>query len=174
VRPFASLPRVCPPERCRLHLPIGWKGMNGLRRRKMGEARAMGYGFVSYVASGTRLWADTRLGDNAIVQRGAVIEPFVRIGDGCCIYQRALIGHHAVLGDGCYVASDAVVGPGAEIGDGCVLGLGCTVAEGVRVGPGCFVGAGALVTGDAAGNGVYLGVPAQRQAIPADRLAVTG
>lgn len=174
VLPFDSLPGICPPDRCHLHLPIGWKEMNGLRRRQMVAARAMGYQFVSYVATGTRLWASTVLGANAIVQRGAVIEPFARIGDGCCIYQRAVIGLDAVLGDCCYVASDAVVGPGAEIGEGCVLGLGCTIAEGVKVGPGCFVGAGAVVTEDAAGNGVYLGIPARRQTTPADRLAATG
>lgn len=46
--------------------------------------------------------------------------------------------------------------------DGCWIGANSTILPGVTIGKGCVIAAGAVVTKDAAPNGIYAGVPAKR------------
>jgi sugar O-acyltransferase (sialic acid O-acetyltransferase NeuD family) len=172
VVPFEKLAALFPPEECGLHLPIGWKGMNSLRAKKLAQGRAMGYTIVSYVSARAYLWPDLRWGENCEIHQAVSIGPFVRIGENCLVFGSSVVGHHTVIGDHCYVAGRATVCGGAAIGEYCVLGASCTILDGVRIAPRCFIGAGALVNRDTQENGVYTGVPAKRGKLPADGLPI--
>lgn len=169
---FEALAQTFPPSACVLSLPMGWRGMNALRAEKMAQARALGYGFASYVSSRALVWPDLRIGENCMIHDGAIVQPFAHIGDNCVIRAGALVSHHAVVGDHCFIAARAVIAGGAAVGERCVLGLSSTIRDGRKVAPRCFVGAGAVVVADTEENGVYIGVPAKRQAQAADELAV--
>jgi sugar O-acyltransferase (sialic acid O-acetyltransferase NeuD family) len=170
VVPFENLGEAFPPDTCALSIPLGWRGMNGLRAGKMAEARSLGYGFVSYVSSRALVWRDLQIGENCMIHDGAIVQPFARIGDNSIIRSGALISHHAVIGDHCFIAAGAVIAGSVVVGERCVIGLNGTIRDGRKVAPRCFVGAGAVVVADTAENGVYIGVPAKRQAQPADQL----
>jgi sugar O-acyltransferase (sialic acid O-acetyltransferase NeuD family) len=169
---FEDLARVFPPERCVLSLPLGWRGMNGLRAEKFAQARALGYGFASYVSSRALVWPDLIIGDNCMILDGVIIQPNARIGDNCNIRAGALISHDAVISDHCFIAARAVIAGFATVGERCVLGLSSTIRDDRKVAPRCFIGAGAVVVADTEENGVYLGVPAKRQAQTVDQLAL--
>lgn len=172
VVPLDELPKAFPPDTCVLSLPTGWRGMNALRADKMAQARAMGYGFASYVSSRALVWPDLRIGENCMIHDDVIVQPFAYIGDNCVIRAGALISHHAVVGDHCFIAARAVIAGSAAIGERCVIGLNSTIRDGARVAPRCFIGAGAVVVADTEENGVYVGVPAKRQAQAADELSL--
>ena len=170
VVPFETLAETFSPAGCLLSLPIGWRGMNAMRAEKMARARAMGYRLASYVSSRALVWPDLQLGENGMINDGAIVQPFARIGANCNIQPGAMILHDAVIGDHCFVAAGSVIAGSAVIRERCVIGLNSTVRDGVRVAPRCFIGAGAVVVSDTEENGLYVGVPARRQSLPADRL----
>jgi sugar O-acyltransferase (sialic acid O-acetyltransferase NeuD family) len=167
---FENLASRFPPGSSLLSIPIGWRGMNALRRQRLEQARRMGYGFASYVSSRALVCPDLLVGENTMIHDGVIVQPFARIGSNCMLRAGSIVSHHAVIGDHCFVAAGAMVAGAATIGEACVLGLGCAVRDGVRVAPRCFLGAGAVVQSDTSENGVYTGSPARRRAQPADAL----
>jgi sugar O-acyltransferase (sialic acid O-acetyltransferase NeuD family) len=165
VVPFEELANTYPPESHAIHLPIGWKEMNGLRTRKLAEAKDKGYRSISYVSSRSVLWPDLRPVSHGQIHNSVNIGPFVELGENCLIYQQAVISHHTKLGDNCYLGPNAMILAGATVGDNCVLGAASRILSGVTIAPRCFIGAGAIVTKDTEYEGLYVGLPARRRSI---------
>jgi sugar O-acyltransferase (sialic acid O-acetyltransferase NeuD family) len=171
---FEDLAERYPPDRVALLIPLSYRHMNRLRTEKFAQAKARGYSCISYVSQRAIVWPDLKLGENCIIQAGANIQPFVEIGDNCMLMAGATIGHHSRLGDHCFLAAEAVLGGGTEIGAGCVIGINGTVRNAVRVASRCLVGAGAVVAADTEPDGIYVGVPARRQAHSVDEAEEAG
>jgi sugar O-acyltransferase (sialic acid O-acetyltransferase NeuD family) len=167
---FEELEAHFPPERAALLAPLGYRRMNAPRAEKFVAGKGKGYRFISYVSQRAIVWPDLQLGENCIIQAGTIVQPFVSIGDSCMLMMGASVGHHARIGDNCCLAAQAVLGGGVETGVGCVIGINSTVRNGIRVAPRCLIGAGAVVAADTEPNGVYVGVPARRQAKTVDEL----
>jgi len=168
--PFEDLEQHHPPEASVLLLALGGRGVNGLRAAKYEAARQRGYKCISYVSSRAIVWPNLQIGDNCIICDGVNVNPFVRIGNNCILRSGSLVSHHAVVGDHCFLAAGAIVAGSARVGERCFIGLNATIRDGIEVAARCFIGAGAVVTEDTEENGIYLGVPARRQAKPADQL----
>jgi len=168
--PFEDLEQHHPPEASVLLLALGGRGVNGLRAAKYEAALRRGYRCISYVSSRAMVWPNLRIGDNCIIFEGVNVNPFARIGNNCILRSGCLVSHHAVVGDHCFLAAGAIVAGSARVGERCFIGLNATIRNGIEVAARCFIGAGAVVTADTEENGVYLGVPARRQAKPADQL----
>jgi UDP-perosamine 4-acetyltransferase len=89
------------------------------------------------------------------------------------VHARAVIGENVILNTGAIVEHDTRVGahahiaPGAvlcgevRIGEGAFVGAGAVVIQGVSVGEGATVGAGAVVVGDVDPGEVVVGNPAR-------------
>lgn len=150
-----------PPDRYLMSVPLGWTGMNGLRRARYLAAREAGYRFASYVSSRAIVCADLQLGENCMIHDGAIVQPFVRIGDNCIVRSGAHISHHCSIGSHAFVAARAAIAGEVDIGECCVLGVNCTLRDGIELTDGCFVGAGAVVTRSALRPGLYVGAPAR-------------
>lgn len=162
VEAFETLAERLPPERFAMLVPLSYRELSRVRREKYLAAKALGYRFVTYVASGARVDASAELGENCYIDTGAIIQGFSRLGDNCVVRAGAIVGHDVVLGCHCFVSSGAVIGGGTTIGDGCVVALNSTVLNGLKVADACMIGAGAVLTADAGESGTYLGVPARR------------
>lgn len=165
---FEEVARHFSPSAFGMIVPVGFSHLNGLRKAKHESGKSLGYRFISYVSSKSVTWPDLTMGENSMIFEAAIVQPFARIGAGVILRAGVSIGHHCVIGDYCFVASGAVVGGRARIGSQCFLGLNSTIRDGVSVAPRCVIGAGAVVTEDTNEDGVYVGVPAKRTAIPAD------
>lgn len=170
VVPFEKLEQYYPPNRVAMLVSLGARNINGLRANRYHAAKARGYSFISYVSSRAIVWPDLRIGENCMIFDGATINPFVVIGNDCILSSGSAVAHHTVLEDHCFLATNAVVAGGVKIGERCFLGLNSTIRDSVRVALRCFIAAGAVVIADTTENGVYMGVPARRQDIPADQL----
>jgi sugar O-acyltransferase (sialic acid O-acetyltransferase NeuD family) len=159
---FEELEARFPPGDCRLLIPMGYQGVNGVRRDRYESGKARGYSFASYVSSRASVWPDLVLGENVLIYENAVVQPFCRIGSNCIIRSSAHLSHHCELADHVFVAPAAATGGAVWIGEQAVIGVGAVLRDRLRVAPRCFIGAGAVVIEDTASDAVYVGNPARR------------
>lgn len=169
VHAFEDLEQHFSPNDARMLVPIGFSGLNRLRMDRYHQAKERGYRFISYVSSRASIWPDLTVGDNCLISDHASIQPFAEIGDNVVVRTGALVSHHARISDHCFIAAHAVVAGNTSIGERCVVGLNSTVRDGVSVAERCIVAAGAVITKNTDPGGVYLGVPAKRSRVPAEK-----
>lgn len=119
----------------------------------------------AYLAPGSTLVGDVRLGERASVWFGAVLRAdgdAIEVGaesnvqDGCVLHTdpghpvrlgaRVTVGHRAVV-HGAVVEDESLVGMGSVLLNGCVIGRGSMVAAGAVVLEGTVVPPGSLVAG---------------------------
>lgn len=162
VRPFEELSAHFPPDRFSLLLSLGPHGTNRLRRDRYLSAKALGYGFASYVSSRAITWPDLVVGEGSMVSEGTVVQPFARIGSNSLVRSSVHVSHHVRIGDHCFIAAGACFGGLAVVEDRCFVGLNATIRDGVRLAEGSFIAAGAVVAADTEPDGLYVGVPARR------------
>lgn len=153
---FARITESHPPEKYDMFVALGYQDLNGLRARKCGEARALGYTLPSYVHPQSGLPEDCELGDNCFIMNSVLVHPRVRLGNNVFLWSGAMIGHHSVVGDNCWLTSCCNVSGVVTLGKNCFLAVNSTIGHSVRVGDDCFIGANALVTKCTDDGEVYL------------------
>jgi len=168
VVPFDGLASEFAPGQVGMLLALGGRHANRLRTERFLEVRARGYGFASYVSSRAMVWPDLQIGEGCMLFEGCMVHPFARIGSNCILRSGSHVSHHASVSDHSFLAAHSVLAGGASLGQRCFLGLNSSVRDGVKVADRCLVAAGAAVVADTSENGVYMGVPAKRQAMPAE------
>jgi len=169
---FEELESRYQPQDCRLLIPMGHHGINGIRRARYEAAKARGYGFASYVSSRASVWPDLVVGDNVLIYEHAIVQPFCRIGSNCIIRSGAHVSHHCEVADHAFVAAEAAMGGGVEIGEQAFIGVGAVLRDRIRIAPRSFIGAGAVVIADTQSDGAYVGNPARRLAKTALEMCV--
>ncbi|MFA7684946.1 MAG: acetyltransferase [Syntrophales bacterium] len=162
VVPFEELEQKFPPASFGILIPLGYHAINGLRRSRFEQARAMGYPAATYISSRAIVWPDLNLGRNCLVYEGTVIQPFSRIGDNVIIRSHVHISHHCTIGSHVFIAAGTVLGGGVTIGEQAFVGLGAIIRDGVTIAARSFIGAGAVVIADTEPDAVYVGNPARK------------
>jgi UDP-perosamine 4-acetyltransferase len=103
-------------------------------------------------------WAKVGLGlqmlPRSIINAGAII------GDNVILNSGAIVEHDCVLGDHVHVATGAQLASGVRLGEGVHIGAGATVRQLISVGEGALVGCGAAVVKDVPPYTTVVGVPA--------------
>jgi len=161
VVPFENIQDAYPPEQFSMFLPISYRGVNQIRKRKYEEAKNKGYSLISYVSSRATTWPGLTVGDNCFILENNVIQPFAAIGNDVVLWSGNHIGHHSSIGDHCFLASHIVVSGSVTIGAGCFIGVNAAIRDGIKIAPGCVIGAGALILRDTEERAVYSGLPAK-------------
>lgn len=162
VYPFEDLADQFAPQDYEIILPISNHKINGIRKERVEQAKAMGFSISSYISSKASIWPDAQLGKHMMIFEGALVQSYAQIGSNVIIRTGAILGHHVEVGDHSFIASGVVTGGRVRIGERCWLGLGAVIRDGVSIGDRCFIGMGAVVTADTRPDGVYVGVPARR------------
>ena len=93
-----------------------------------------------------------KIGQNAVVMMGAVINIGAEIGERTMIDMNAVVGARARIGENCHIGAGAVVAgvlepPSAKpvvVGNNVTVGANAVLLEGVAVGDGAVVAAGAV------------------------------
>lgn len=143
---------------------VGQVGLSPHRRRLFEALRIRKLPLASIVAIDAIVSPDTAVGDGCIVMHRAVINSGATLGVNAIINTGAIIEHDARLGDHCHISTGAIVNGDARIGDGCMIGSGAIILQGVHIAADVVIGAGAVVTRTIDTPGIWVGVPARRQA----------
>jgi sugar O-acyltransferase (sialic acid O-acetyltransferase NeuD family) len=145
---FASVEKQFAPDKHDMFVALGYHEMNGLRARKIAEAKAKGYAVPAFIHPQSGLPKGTPVGENSFIMRDVHIHPKVSIGNDVFVWSGAIIGHHSTLGDHVWITSGANIAGACTIGDHCFFAINSTISHGVTIGRRCFIGANALVTKD--------------------------
>ncbi|MBN2449354.1 MAG: acetyltransferase [Lentisphaeria bacterium] len=170
VIPFEEIEAFFPPERYPMFVAVGYSRMNRVRAEIFEQARRKGYGFVTYVDSGVRLWDTVTTGRNCCVMVGSVLAPDVHVGDDVMIGGANAIGHNVAIHEHAFVTSGTVIGGFVQVGAYSVIGLGAVIRDGVHVAPRTMVGMGAVITHDTREGEVYKAPAAELSRVPSSRL----
>jgi sugar O-acyltransferase (sialic acid O-acetyltransferase NeuD family) len=160
--PFEQLASMYPAEQVSLLLALGNREINGLRRARYDQAKAMGYSLLTYVSSRAITWPDLRTGDNCMVYEQTVIQPFATIGNNVIIRSSVHVSHHCEIGNHCYIAPGVTLSGNVKLGEQVFLGVGSVVRDGVTLADRTFVGAGSVVVADTEPGCAYVGNPARK------------
>lgn len=101
------------------------------------------------------------LGAGACVLARGLLNSRAQVGENALINCGAIVEHDCTIGRHVHVASGAVLAGGVAVGAGAHIGAGATVRQGIRIGTGAVVGAGAVVVQDVPPETVVVGVPAR-------------
>ena len=144
VVPFEQCVKQYPPDKYQMFVAVGYTGLNRIRAKIYGEAKALGYKLITYISSKCTYWG-SEIGDNCFIFEDNTIQPFVKIGNDVVLWSGNHIGHHGTIGDHVFISSHVVVSGQVEIGPYCFLGVNATLRDGIRLGESCLIGAGALI-----------------------------
>ncbi len=90
------------------------------------------------------------------------IGPEVTVGENTIINHGAIIEHEVIVGKHCHVGPNAAISGRCVIGDLVFVGVGATVKDSITICSEVIVGAGATVVKDITEPGVYVGTPAKK------------
>lgn len=154
---FDEVEKLYPPSEYKIFLPISFKQMSFLRKRKFEEAKEKGYTCVSYVSSKASTWPDLTVGENCFIFEDNTIQPFVTIGDNCVLWSGNHIGHHTNVHDHVFITSHVVISGCCEIGENSFFGVNATVRDETNIGKASLIGMGAIITKDTPEYSIWLG-----------------
>jgi sugar O-acyltransferase (sialic acid O-acetyltransferase NeuD family) len=103
----------------------------------------------------------TRIGAGVLLCAGVIgtvnleLQPFSMVNLACTL------GHEAVIGRGAVLNPTVNISGGVRIGEGALIGTGAQVLQYLKVGKGATVGGGAVVTKDVADGVTVVGAPAK-------------
>lgn len=134
---------------------------NTLRCRLHAQFTRQGYRFATLVHPSAILGSGIELGQGVQIMAGVIVQADTRIGDDAILNTGARIDHDCRVGDHAHVAPGAVLSGDVQVDRGCHIGAGATLLQGIHIGPGAVVGAGTTVLHDLEAGHRLTGQPAR-------------
>ncbi len=131
------------------------------RKQVVERLQRVGVRFFNAIHPSVLMSEFVELGEDVIINPGAVLTVNVKIGDHVHIDNNASVAHDAVLGSYCRVNPGARINGNDRLGEGVYIGTGATLIQDLSIGDWSTVGAGAVVISDVPDRVVVVGVPAK-------------
>lgn len=122
-----------------------------LRKKLFIEVRERDYNFETLVDSSAIVSQFASLKMGVQILPGAILNGCT-IGENTIINSGAIVEHDVNIGSHCHIAPGAIICGDVQIGNDVHIGAGATLIQGVKVGHGAIVGAGAILTQDLDAN----------------------
>jgi sugar O-acyltransferase (sialic acid O-acetyltransferase NeuD family) len=167
---FDEISARYPPTSADLFVAIGYRDLNRHRAGKFHAAKAMGYTLAAYLSSRATVWSGFQLAENCFILEDNTIQPFTAVSADTIMWSGNHLGHRSKIGAHCYIASHVMISGAVRIGDFCFIGVHATLRDHITIGERCVIGMNALITSDAAPDGVYAVEGTPRRAIPSHRV----
>ncbi len=120
--------------------------------------------FATLIHPSAVIGNDVALGPGAIVTAGCILTCNIRIGAHAHLNLQSTVGHDCEIGDYFTTAPGVKISGSCRIGEAVYIGTNASVREKVAIAGGAVVGMGAAVVRNITEPGIYIGVPAVRQA----------
>lgn len=141
------------------HALVYTKDVN-LRLRKHIIQRYAEYKLATLRAVSSIITNKSSIGDGAGIFHGAVLNKSC-IGNNCIINTGAVIEHNSLLGNNVFVGPNATICGNAKIGDNVLIGAGAIIRDGISICKDVVIGMGSVVVKNITKPGVYVGMPAK-------------
>lgn len=142
------------------HLAFIYSGFPAMsnRRRLLERYRQHGARFATIIAPTAIITPHSSVGEGSCVLSGAIVNRAV-LGDNVVVNSGAIVEHDCTIGENTFIGPGAVIGGGVTIGKDCFIGLGARIKNGITISDQVTVGMGAIVTRSLTEPGVYHGSP---------------
>ena len=147
-------------EDYKFHVAFVYAGLPVMDKRKrlIQKYRDAGAEFVSVIAPTAIVTRHSSVGNGCAILNRAVVNR-ARLGENVIVNTGAIVEHDCVIGDNTFIGPGATIGGGVTIGEDCFIGLGANVMNGVTIASGVTVAMGATVNRDLTEPGIYHGSP---------------
>jgi len=136
-------------------------GDNDIRRGHFGTFVDMGLTPVNAVHKYAHISPSAVLNRGIMIQSSAEVMTNVEVGNNAIVNTGAIIEHETVVGDHVHIGPGTTVAGRVDVGDGAFIGMGCDVKENLTVGERAVVAAGSVVLEDVPPNSMVAGLPAE-------------
>ena len=145
------------------HMAFVYSGLPVMKKRRelIKEYKSKGADFISLIAPTAVVTPNSRIGKGSAVMNGAIVNRAV-LGENVVVNSGAIIEHDCRIGDNTFIGPGAVVGGFTKIGENCFIGLGARISNGITIGNDISVAMGAIVTRNLTEPGIYHGNPLKR------------
>ncbi len=130
-----------------------------LQLRKRIIEKYKDYTFHSFVAQSALLTKNAIIGQGCVIMEKAIVN-HSQLGENCIVNTGAIIEHNCKIGNNVFIGPGAIICGGVSIGDNTLIGAGVIVRDDCSVTSDTVVGMGSVVTKSIVQPGVYTGLPA--------------
>lgn len=120
--------------------------------------------WVNLIHPSAKIAVGVSLGKDIVIMAGAVVNAGATVGSHCIINTNAIIEHDNTIEELAHISPGVALGGTVSIGARTHVGIGATVMNNITICTDCTIGAGAVVVREITECGVYVGVPAVKQA----------
>lgn len=138
-------------------------GNNHARRTVAQFFRSAGFETATIAHPASTVSTYASIGAGSFVGANASVNAMVEIGQDCIINTGAIVEHGCRIGCGSHVAPGAILCGDVTVGSLCFIGAGSVIKQGVSIGDRAVVGAGAVVLNDLPADEQWVGVPARQR-----------
>jgi len=142
-------------------ISMGSLGYANRREALYEKTRSIGFTIIAAIHPLAVVSNSVRLGVGPTLMALSVLNPGSQIGDNVIVNTGAIVDHDCIIGNHVHIASGACLSGGVIVGNGAHIGARAVVRQGISIGHNSVVGAGAVVVKDVPDNVTVIGVPAQ-------------
>ena len=140
---------------------IGGVGSNKLREKLYQQTLDYGFSAPSLIHPASLVSRYARLGGGVHVLGLARINAGAAVGNNVIINTGAIVEHDCVIQDHAHIATGAILSGSVTVGNRAHIGAGAIIRQSISIGDGAIVGAGAVVVKDVLPYTTVVGVPAK-------------
>lgn len=148
------------PDNHYIFAAIGYKSVR-THKALFKKISQLDFKVASYVSSHAMIDPSCRIGINALVLPGAILEPYSTVEENCYVNSGATVCHHAHIKAHTVLAAGSLIGGYTTIGESSLIGFNATVAELLEVSDETLLGAGSVLLQDTEVSTMYVGSPAK-------------
>lgn len=132
-----------------------------LRRRLYEFAVGKGLAPIDVIHPASNVSKYATLGCGFTVMAAVIINAGSRLGENVLVNSGAIVEHDCIIGKHVHIATSACLCGGVEVGEETMVGAGSVIRQGVRIGRRAIIGAGAVVIRDVPDDCMVVGNPAR-------------
>lgn len=145
------------------HMAFVYSGWPVMKKRweLLEQYKNKGAQFVSLISPDAIVTPNSHIGEGSAVMTGAIINRAF-LGENVIVNSGAIVEHDCEIGDNSFIGPGAVIGGFTKIGKNCFIGLGARLANGITIGDNISIAMGTVLNRNLKEPGIYHGLPLKR------------